>query len=308
MAGMIEGVDQRTNLVGENRFELLMFGLGGRQRFGINVFKVKEVIQCPTLTVVPHAHPMVLGITNMRGKTITVLDLAMAIGRKPLEDIKNKYVIVSEYNRTVQGFLVEGVDQIVNMQWSDILAPPKGIGKDNYMTAVTRINDELVEIIDVEKVLADLVGVIVDIDEDSRVECDERTVKVLVADDSLVARKQMKRALDMMNVESDIVKNGREALEVLKKAVADGKSIKETYDLVISDIEMPEMDGYTLTSEIKSNDQLSIIPVVLHTSLSGAFNNKMIEKVGADKFIAKFDAKVFSKEIKDVIDAIKAEH
>ena len=307
MAGMMEGVDQRTKLVGENRFELLLFNLGGRQKFGINVFKVQEVIQCPPLTCVPHAHPIVRGIAHMRGRTITVLDLAMAIGKKPLSDVKNKYVIVAEYNRNVQGFLVNSVDQIMNMNWQDILPPPKGVGKDNYMTAVTKVGNELIEIIDVEKVLSELVGTVIDIAEGSQVEnTEENPFRVLVADDSLVARKQIKGTLDKMNLKSDLAKNGREALDMLKKAVEGGRPISDTYDLLISDVEMPEMDGYTLTTEVKSDDRLSSLPVVLHTSLSGTFNSKMVEKIGADKFIAKFDANELSNEIKQLIDNIKA--
>ena len=138
MAGVMEGVDQRTKLVGENRFELLLFGLGGSQKYGINVFKVQEVIQCPKLTSVPKAHRIVRGIANMRGRTITIMDLAMAIGKRPIENIEDQYVIVTEYNRNIQGFLVGSVDRIINMNWKDILPPPKAVGKNNYMTAVTK--------------------------------------------------------------------------------------------------------------------------------------------------------------------------
>ena len=156
MAGMMDGIDQRTQLVGENRLELLLFGLGGRQKYGINVFKVQEVIQCPPLTALPNAHPIVRGIANMRGKTITIMDLAMAIGRKPIEMAEDQYLIVTEYNRSTQGFLVSSVDRIVNMNWKEIMAPPRGVGKNNYMTAVTKLEEQLVEIIDVEKILAEL--------------------------------------------------------------------------------------------------------------------------------------------------------
>ncbi|MCB1726817.1 MAG: purine-binding chemotaxis protein CheW, partial [Gammaproteobacteria bacterium] len=117
MAGVLDGVDMRTKLAGHNRLELLLFRLGGRQRFGINVFKVQEVIQCPPLTVVPQSHPVVLGIANMRGKTIAIMDLAMAIGAPALGDPRDRFVIVTEYNRKVQGFLVDSVDRIVNMNW-----------------------------------------------------------------------------------------------------------------------------------------------------------------------------------------------
>jgi two-component system chemotaxis response regulator CheV len=302
MAGVMEGVDQRTKLVGENRFELLLFGLGGRQKFGINVFKVQEVIQCPPLTGVPKAHHFVRGIANMRGRTITIMDLAMAIGRKPIDDIKNRFVIVTEYNRSTQGFLVSSVDRIVNMNWKDILPPPKGVGKNNYMTAVTKIENELVEIIDVEKVLAELVGITIDVSEDATVNAnDAKELRILVADDSLVARKQVKSTLDQVGLACDLAKNGREALEMLKKAVAEGKPVSETYDVVISDIEMPEMDGYTLTTEIRNDERLRSLPVMLHTSLSGTFNSSMVKKVGADKFVAKFNAQELSRELHNLL-------
>ncbi|MCB1799914.1 MAG: purine-binding chemotaxis protein CheW, partial [Gammaproteobacteria bacterium] len=158
MAGVLDGVDMRTKLAGHNRLELLLFRLGGRQRFGINVFKVQEVIQCPPLTVVPQSHPVVLGIANMRGKTIAIMDLAMAIGAPALGDPRDRFVIITEYNRKVQGFLVDSVDRIVNMNWEEILPPPKGAAQGTYMTAVTQVDNELVEIIDVEKVLKEVIG------------------------------------------------------------------------------------------------------------------------------------------------------
>ena len=299
MAGMMDGVDQRTNLVGENRLELLLFGLGGRQKFGINVFKVQEVIQCPELTILPQSHRIVRGIANMRGKTIPIMDLAMAIGRKQIELTGEQYIIVSEYNRSTQGFLVGNVDRIVNLNWKEIMAPPKGVGKNNYMTAVTKIEEQLVEIIDVEKVLAEIVGMEINVSEDSTVESNEATaIKLLVADDSLVARKQVKATLDKVGLECDLAKNGAEALEMLQAAVADGKPISDTYDVMISDIEMPEMDGYTLTTEVRADDRLKSLPIMLHTSLSGTFNSNMVKKVGADKFVAKFDAGELAREVK----------
>ncbi|MGD8784113.1 MAG: chemotaxis protein [Thioalkalispiraceae bacterium] len=299
MAGVMAGVDQRTNLVGENRLELLLFGLGGRQMYGINVFKVQEVIQCPPLTAVPHAHPIVRGIASMRGKTITIMDLAMAIGRKPIELLDDQYVIVTEYNRSQQGFLVGSVDRIVNLTWKEILAPPRGVGKNNYMTAVTRVEEQLVEIIDVEKVLAELVGMDIELSEESTVKNDEnKTIKLLVADDSLVARKQVKSTLDKVGLECDLAKNGAEALKMLQAAVADGKPLSDTYDVMISDIEMPEMDGYTLTTEVRADERLKHLPIMLHTSLSGTFNSNMVKKVGADKFVAKFDASELAREVR----------
>jgi len=299
MAGVLDGVDQRTQLVGENRLELLIFKLGGRQKFGINVFKVQEVIHCPTLTAIPNSNPIVCGIANMRGRTIMVLDLAHAIGNKPLKNKDNAFVIIAEYNRAVQGFLVESVDRIVNMNWKEILPPPKGLGKENYMTAVTRVDEEMIEIIDVEKIFAELVGVTIDIAEDAIIESD-RVVTIMVIDDSSVARNQIRRTLEKMGMEVLIAKDGSDGLQQLK-ALADKGDIFDSLDMVISDVEMPVMDGYTLTTEIKADERMKKLPILLHTSLSGVFNTSMVEKVGADKFVPKFNAEELSTEVKNLL-------
>lgn len=302
MAGILDNVDQRTKLVGQNRLELLMFHLGGRQRFGINVFKVQEVIKCPPLTKVPNSHPVVRGIANMRGRTITITDLAMAIGKKPLSETDESFVIIAEYNRNVQGFLVSGVDRIVNMVWKDIKPPPSGLGNNNYMTAVTQVDGNMVQIIDVEKVLVELVDYQATVSDETKAEMvDGRGVRVLVVDDSVVARKQIKRTLDQIGAEVTMAKNGREGLESLQKMVAGGESLYEQLDVVISDIEMPEMDGYTLTKEIRADDRLKHIPLILHTSLSGVFNTAMVQKVGADTFVPKFDADELAEEVKRLV-------
>ncbi len=304
MAGVLDGVDRRTQLAGHNRLELLTFRLQSRQRYGINVFKVQEVIQCPPLTAVPHAHPVVRGVANMRGKTITLMDLSMAIGQRPLTDLTNAYVIITEYNRSTQGFLVSGVDRIVNLNWDDIKPPPRGTGS-NYMTAVTEVDKELVEIIDVEKVMAEVMPpnneVSSEVLEQNISSDDERRPHILVADDSSVARNQIKRTLDQLNIDSTLARDGREALNILKSWADDGLNVMETIDLVISDVEMPEMDGYTLTTEIRHDERLKDLYVVLHTSLSGVFNNALIEKVGADRFIAKFKPDELASTVLDAI-------
>jgi two-component system chemotaxis response regulator CheV len=291
MAGILEGVDKRTQLVGENRLELLMFRLEGRQLYGINVFKVREVIRCPNLTHVPNSNPVVRGIANMRGQTIPVIDLGMAIGKSPMDDISNAYVVIADYNRTVQGFLVHGVERIVNMNWEEILPPPKGSGTNSYMTAVTHVDDKLVEIIDVEKVLSEVTGMVVEISDDIEGSAQgDKPVRVLVADDSSVARKQIQRTLDQLGMESIMANDGLEALKRLQKWAEEGPDLSEHVTVVISDVEMPNMDGYTLTTEIRKDERFKGLPVILHTSLSGVFNQAMVQKVGANQFIAKFDA------------------
>jgi len=290
---VMDSVDQRTKLAGHNRLEMLLFRLGTAQRFGINVFKVQEVIQCPKLTRVPNANSVVRGIANMRGKTIPVMDLAMAIGMTPVDDIENSYVIITEYNRSVQGFLVSAVDRINNMKWEDILPPPAGAGLGSYLTAVTHVDNQLIEVIDVEKVLSEVMGVKDDISQATMDSAQERTQvrrHVLVVDDSSVARNQIKRCLEKVGYEITLANDGRKGLEQLRKWADEGGDIHDHLALVISDVEMPEMDGYTLTTEIRKDPRLSGLYVLLHTSLSGVFNNAMIEKVGANKFIAKFQA------------------
>ena len=290
MAGVLDGVDLRTQLAGQNRLELLLFKLIGRQRYGINVFKVQEVIQCPPLTQIPNSHASIRGVAHMRGKTITVLDLSQAIGGFPIQDWQEKFIVVTEYNRQSQGFLVESVERIVNMNWEEIMPPPKGAAGNSYMTAVTQIDKELVEIIDVEKVLDEIMGSRDDIMDDNvgqSVALPDQ--HVLVADDSLVARKQVKKVLDHLGVECTLVNDGKQAFEQLVKWRDEGRDLDNWLAMVISDIEMPKMDGYSLTSKIRQTSGLDHLYVMLHTSLSGVFNHAMVDKVGANDFVAKFE-------------------
>ncbi|MCI8210537.1 chemotaxis protein CheW [Pseudomonas sp. S25] len=306
MAGVMDSVNQRTQLVGQNRLELLLFRLNGKQLYGINVFKVKEVLQCPKLTVMPKSSRIVRGVANIRGGTIPILDLAMATGLPGQMSIDNAFVIITEYNTKVQGFLVDSVERIVNMNWEEIHPPPKGTGRDHYLTAVTRVDNQLVEIIDVEKILAEVapmsesvsVGVI-----DEETHHKAISLRVLTVDDSSVARKQVSRCLQTVGVEVVALNDGRQALEYLKQIVAEGKKPEEEFLMMISDIEMPEMDGYTLTSEIRNDPRMQKLHIVLHTSLSGVFNQAMVKKVGADDFLAKFRPDDLAAR---VVDRIKA--
>ncbi len=307
MAGVLDGVDKRTQLVGENRLELLLFRLTSNQLYGINVFKVQEVIRCPALTHVPNAHPIVRGIANMRGKTIPVYDLGMALGYAGMGSIDNAFVVIADYNRTVQGFLVNGVERIVNMNWEEILPPPNGSGSNSYLTAVTRVDDKLVEILDVEKILAEVVGTVSDISADILAGNDvSEANKVLVADDSSVARNQIRRTLEQLGLEAVLVKDGQEALRYLQQQAEEHGGLGDQLTMVISDVEMPNMDGYTLTTEIRKDPRLKDLHVVLHTSLSGVFNEAMVEKVGANKFIPKFNADELASTIIDSVQQVRA--
>ncbi|BCX88652.1 two-component system, chemotaxis family, chemotaxis protein CheV [Methylomarinovum tepidoasis] len=289
MSSILAGVDQRTQLAGHNRLELLLFRLQGPQRFGINVFKVKEVISCPPLTQVPEAHPVMCGMAHLRGQTVPILDLSKGIGGPALPRDGSGYVIVSEYNRSVQGFLVHEVDRIINMGWDQIKPPPRGTGKDSYLTAVTEFEDELIEVIDVEKIMKEIIGGDEEVSEgiiDSEVVDNEH--HILVVDDSMVARNQIKRVLDQLGVESTLARDGQDAYEKLSAWIEEGKDLNDFLSMVISDVEMPKMDGYTLTTKMREHPQMKGLYILLHTSLSGVFNEAMVKKVGADRFLAKF--------------------
>ena len=291
MSGILDSVNQRTQLVGQNRLELLLFRLNGRQRFGINVFKVREVLQCPALTSMPKLNPLVRGVAHIRGQTISVIDLSMATGGRKIEDLKTAFIVIAEYNRSVQGFLVGAVERIINTNWDAIMPPPQGTGRASYLTAVTEVEGELVEILDVEKILNEISPLNTEVSQEvaSTLNTDGFKDKIIfIADDSSVARNQVKRALTTLGLEIEMAKNGLEALKRLKEIAAETGDVTDEVGVLVSDIEMPEMDGYTLTAEIKNTPELQKLHVVLHTSLSGVFNQAMVKKVGADDFIAKF--------------------
>lgn len=291
MAGILDAVDQRTQLVGENRLEILMFRLSGRQLFAINVFKVQEVLQLPKLTLMPHRHPVVCGVVNLRGQTLPVIDLSRAIGMRPLVPDERSTIIVTEYNRSVQAFLVGGVDRILNLNWESILPPPGGAGRQHYLTAITKVDEQIVEIIDVEKVLAEIVPM------STRVSADrldnpllQMAVgrEVLLVDDSSVALTQLRETLSQLGMRMHVASDGLKALKMLKAWADSGEDMTEKLLMIFTDAEMPEMDGYRLTTEIRNDPRLRDLYVVLHTSLSGSFNDAMVKKVGCDNFLSKF--------------------
>lgn len=290
MASVMDSVNQRTQLVGQNRLELLMFRLNGDQMYGINVFKVKEVLPCPPLNVLPHSSRVVRGVAYIRGRTITVLDLSIAMGSRALQDDGKGFIVIAEYNNSVQGFLVRAVERIVNLNWETIHSPPKGSGRGHYLTAVTEVDKKLVEILDVERILAEVAPAPRVLSEAlvSQSRREDAVNTVLIVDDSSVARTQIKRCCEAIGLNTVVLNDGKQALAHLLALVEAGEKPNDRYLLVISDIEMPEMDGYTLTASIKNEPRLSDLHVMLHTSLSGVFNQAMVEKVGADDFLAKF--------------------
>jgi two-component system chemotaxis response regulator CheV len=171
------------------------------------------------------------------------------------------------------------------------MPPPKGAGQASYLTAVTEVEDELIEILDVEKILNEIsplnTTVSSEITDNVDIAGNEEKI-IFIADDSSVARNQVKKALSTLGLPIEMANNGMEALQRLKEIAAETGDVTDKVGILVSDIEMPEMDGYTLTAEIKNTPELHRLQVILHTSLSGVFNQAMVSKVGADDFIAKF--------------------
>lgn len=295
MKKVLDSVDQRTNLVGENRLELLLFRINSTQLFAINVFKVKEVVKLPALSAMPGSHHNIAGVANIRGQSIPVINLRGAIGFTPMPLTEESNLIITEYNRSIQGFLVGKVEHIVNMTWGDIMPPPKTAGSHNYLTAITKIEEQgrsqLVSIIDVEKVLAEIIDYDIRLSEgvlDETLAPEMPGRKVLIVDDSSTARRQVRETLSQLGIEIIEASDGLQALNLLKSWADDGKDVASELLMMITDAEMPEMDGYKLTSEVRSDPRMSSLYITLNTSLSGSFNHAMVEKVGCNQFISKF--------------------
>ena len=304
MASILDTVDKRTKLVGQNRLELLAFRLNGSQLFAINVFKVQEVQQLPHLNVIPQSDPVIVGVTNVRGTTIPVIDLSLAIGRSAIKQDENAKIIVTEYNKSVQAFLVGGVERIVNLNWDEVLPPPAASGRSNFLTAITRLDGKIVEIIDVERVLAQVIEFETEVsaevlDEDLIAQAEG--MEILLVDDSPIAIKQCKAALEQLHINVTVETDGAKALARLQQWRDEGIDIHKKLLMVITDAEMPEMDGYRLTTEIRNDPSMKNLHVVLHTSLSGNFNNAMAKKVGCNDFLSKFQPDVLAETVQNRI-------
>lgn len=311
MSDLLKRIDARTKLAGTNKLEILLFSLGTDQRtgrkevFGINVFKVREVMRTPEITTAPEMQSSVEGMVSLRGQLVPVIDLAKYTG--VISEKLPEIMIVTEYNGHTQGFLVEAVDTILRLDWSAMRVPPEMISNrmGGLVTAVTELEDHtLVMMIDVEKVLAETTNI-----DDSfqyvNIEPVEEQRMVFYADDSAVARKQIEKTLDIMNVRHVGAINGGRAWEELQKmavqAEAAGVPLKEHLQLVLTDVEMPEMDGYILTRMIKSDPRFIGIPVLMHSSLSGSSNQKLGQSVGVDAYVSKFEPQKLALKIREML-------
>ena len=300
MSELMQSVDERTRLAGANRLEVLLFSLGKdtdsrrEEVFGINVFKVREVMHVPDITRAPDMPSSVEGMVSLRGITIPVINLTRYCGISAEE--KPSIMIITEYNKHVQGFLVHSVDSIKRLAWEEVKAPPIMMASQHggLVTAVTEVSDNgLVMIMDVEKVLSEAAGFY---DDDSIYHgiptAKDKDITVMFVDDSSVARGQIQRTLDEMGVKYISAVNGQDAWdklsEIASQTEADGSAVIDRVQFILTDIEMPEMDGYVLTRKVKEDERFKGIPVIMHSSLSAESNQALGEGVGADAYVAKF--------------------
>jgi two-component system chemotaxis response regulator CheV len=295
---LLEKVEQHTRLAGHNRVNMLLFRLGDAQLFGINVFKVREVMRRPPMERLVGVHALLAGSCDYRGQTIPVIDMAAALGYPPLREVESAHLVVTEFSRSVQGFLVADLQRMVQVNGDTMSLPAPALGFGNRVNAVTRLDGALVAVVDVEQVLADIDTQPAELSAHMQRVADEHIVtprRVMVVDDSLIARRRVVTLFKQMHIECVTAKDGREALELLRE-MADGDP-EVGVRLVVSDIEMPRLDGYALTRAIREDLKLRGLKVVLHSSLSGGFNTAMVKEVKADAFVAKFQPDLLAQEV-----------
>ncbi|KOC91426.1 chemotaxis protein [Winslowiella iniecta] len=310
-------IDDRANLTLSNKFEMLLFRLGAAaegekpELFGINVFKLREIVPMTTITKAAGMKSPLLGMANIRGQIIPVIDLAAVAGCTPGSGLK--LLLVTEYARNTQAFAVESVDNIVRLDWSQVHAADAGVSNRN-VTSIALLNNEenrneMALVLDVEQILYDIIPSARNVKSEP-VAVRSFNLKpgalAIVAEDSKVARSMLEQGLKEMGIPALMFNTGLEAWEKIKlmadEAKAAGQSIHDKISLVLTDLEMPEMDGFTLTRNIKSDHRLKNIPVVIHSSLSGSANEDHVRKVGANGYVAKFEVNELSQVIHQVLE------
>lgn len=302
MQAIQQEIDERTQLTSSNKLELLLFRLGHdpqldrSELFGINVFKVREIIPMPTITAVAGAPANMMGVVDLRGQILPVINLSAVAGCTPQSGLN--ILLITEYARTTQAFAVESVEDIVRLDWRQVLSA-EGNASSGMVTSIARLDGEnserLAQVLDVETILREVMP-------PNELAADPETLAtevsippgtvILAADDSLIARTMIEDALNTMGLPYIMCKTGKEAWEQLQtlstQAEHEGKSVGDRVALVLTDLEMPEMDGFTLTRNIKQDPRFSSIPVVIHSSLTGTANEAHVKKVGANGYVAKF--------------------
>ncbi|MFZ3418740.1 chemotaxis protein [Vibrio harveyi] len=270
---------------------MLVFKLTLQQNFAIGTLKVREIVPYMPTTKIPYSHHHVIGIVTIRDLTVPVIDMAAAIGFRPIqeEEYKNCYLIVTDCLRTVVAFMVRSIEKIIECDWKAIETPPESAGHNIFVTGITRYEEKIVQMLDVELLLSKIypqyentkIPMLTDIERERL-----KALSILLVDDSSIARKQLSDALDRINIPYQICKNGSDALDLMKREAEENRPI----DLLVSDIEMPGLDGYELAFEVQNDSALNNSYRILHTSLSSEICVDRAHQVGAHEALEKFNA------------------
>lgn len=292
---------------GTNELEILEFHIDGeradgaeegqgqeRHSFGVNVAKVMEVIESPELEPQPGAaHPSFRGLIPLRSHILPVIDLSVWLDIKKAPAPRDN-VIVTEFSKTVTGFVVSGVTGIHRVGWPEVIPPDGYMPKTGTQAIIGLVERDghFIQLLDLETIIADLSPEEIDFTQPPAVVAD-REIKALVADDSATIRLMLKKTLERSGIIPTVVGNGDEAMQTLKgfsaRAQAEGRPVTDYVDILISDIEMPLMDGFSLTKFLKREPFLKDLPVILYSSIITDELRHKGDSVGADLQIAKPD-------------------
>lgn len=270
---------------------MLLFKLSAMQTFAMGTLKIREIVPFQSLSMLLGSHNTVIGSANIRGVTTPVIDMAKAIGYPTVqkEEYKDCFIIITDSQRRVVGFLVRFIKKISECNWKNISPPPKTLGSHAYLTGTLELENEIVQLLDIELILSKvfptpldkLHPVLSDVDREKL-----KLMHIILIDDSSLARRQLSDALDSINIPYEVCSNGMDALERMKASAMEGRA----FDIVVSDIEMPGIDGYELAFEIRNNLEISEAYLILHTSLSSDISVDRAHQVGAHEALSKFDA------------------
>ncbi|MBE0487427.1 chemotaxis protein [Marinobacter sp.] len=271
--------------------KLLLFSLFGTRLFGIGTLKIREILPFQRLTKLPHSHHAVIGTATFRNSAVPVIDMAAAVGYPALttEERDKASIIVTDIQRQEIGFLVRSVQQIIETDWKSVMPPPKALGSNAFITGLLDMDGDIIQLLDVELLLAKVYPESLDAQNVVLSDVQSETLKslnILLVDDSQVARKQLCDVLDSKDITYHVTSSGDDALQVLLSQDERGTPI----DILVSDIEMPGLDGYELTFNVRDNNALKQPYIILHTSLNSEMSLSYANQVGANEALTKFDA------------------
>ncbi|WP_181710825.1 chemotaxis protein [Vibrio tarriae] len=296
---------------GTNELEIIEFHLekvlpDGRTKtcyYGINVAKVREVIRVPETTDYPNAQPHMIGVFSSREILTPLVDLAGWLGVPTSTDISKKYVIVTDFNRMTNGFLIDSISRIHRISWNDVESPSQFLeaGEQDCVVAVVRQDKKLIMILDFEKIIADINPELsmekYDVTVDRKVDLNQRMVTkrnaktVMVVDDSAFIRSLIQDTLSSAGYNIIACKDGGEAfeklMEIKQAAKEENISVSELVDAVVTDVEMPRMDGMHLVKRLRGDESYASMPIVMFSSLMSDDNRAKALTLGANDTITK---------------------